>query len=190
VEEKMQKKKTTPSIHRYSLFRGTENEAVQSSASSQSPCGSISVHPESEEGRLNGTSALVTLRTRPRLHRHLLQNDNIPPPDLEIAIDLYDNININLPPPVPPPPPRPQPCVSDSSVFLNSSSSIKGLISNVEPQNSTELVNEAYGGETAPAAMLPQVAQHHHVIDPPLLSQRGPITFGTLMERPDAPLIK
>ena len=189
----MQKKETTPSIRRYSLFRGTESEAV---ASSQSPCSSISVHPESEEGCLNGTSALVTLRTRPSLHRHNRQNinDNMLPPDFDIAVDFY---NTNLPPPAPPPPCL-QPCVSDTSVFLDSSSSIKGWISNVEPQNSTELVNEAYGAATTPAAMLgvyypppPHThAAQYQVIDPPLLSQRGPNTFGTLMEKPDAPLIK
>ena len=185
----MQKKKTIPSIRRYSLFRGTEREVVTYSESS---CGSISVRPELEEGQLNRASALVTLRTRPRYHRH---NDNMLPTDFEIAVNLNDNIN--LPPPAPPPP-RPPPCVSDTSVFLDSSSSIKGLVSNVEPQNLTELVNEAYGAATAPTAMLgvyyppslhPHAAQCQ-VIDPPLLSQRGPTTFGTLMEKPDAPLIK
>ena len=191
----MQKKKTTLSVHRYSLFRGTETEAVQS----QSSHGSISVHLESGEGRLNRTSVLVTLRTRPWLHHR--QNDYMLPPDhaIENAVNLYDNVN--LPPPAPPPPlPHPPPpCVSGLSVFLDSSSSIKGFMSNVEPQNLTELVkNKAYGlGVTAPAAMLgvyyppplhPQAPQHHNV-DPPLLSQRGPITFGAFMEQPAPPLI-
>ena len=193
----MQKKKTTPRIPKYALFRGTENEAVQFNSSSRNPHGSIP-ELESEEGRLNRTSVLVTLRTRPGLHQHHRQNDNMIPPDRENlnAVDLFDTVN--LPPPaLPPPLPQSPPCVSDSSVFLDSSSGIKGFASNAEPQNLTELVNKACGGVIVPAAMLgvyyPPPPHPHspqlQVVDPPILSQHGLTLFGTLMEWPAAPLI-
>lgn len=195
---KMEKKKQEKEnswlwrIHRYltTLLRGTENETTQSSTPLQSPHqDSISVHPESEEGQyLNrAMSVLVTINssiTRFWLRHH--QTNHVLQQDQEIAV--YDNVN--LPPPVPPP------CVSGSSVLLDSSSNINGFTSFVEPR--FELVNMAYGGAPVPAVLgtsyYPslhlQVPQHCD-IEPPLLSERGPITrFGTLMEKPATPLVK
>ena len=179
----MQKKESDHSFdnYKYSLFRGTENEAIHSSQNLQ---GSISVHPESEEGRLNRASVLVTINSSRTRQLHRLHHNH-----------ACDNVNIVPPPRVPLPQP-PLPCVSSSSVLLDSSwtNSIKGFTSNVEPQNLIELVNKDHcGGAPMPAAMLgaycpPLLPQGP--INPPLLSRHGLIMCGALIEQPAEPLVK
>ena len=183
----MQEKETT-----YSLFVAIENEAAQSNLSSLSLHRSISVHPESEEGFLNRTSVLVTINSSRTRYLHQPHH-----------IHAHDNVNLPPPAPLSQPSPLSQPlppqCVSSSSVLLDLSwtSSIKGFMSNVEPQNLTELVNEDCGGASVPPAVLgayypllhPQDPQQHDV-DPPLLSQHGLIMCRALMEQYAEPLIK
>ena len=176
----MQKKETT---HKHSLFRGTENEAVQSNSSLQSLHGSISIQPESEEGRLNRSSVLVTTNSSRIRHCH-----------------IHDVDNANLPLPVPPPAPLlqpPPPYVSSSSVLLDSSwtNSIKGFTSNVEPQDLVELVSKDCGGAPMPAAMFgaycpPLLPEDPINCNPPLLSRHGLIMCGALIEQPAEPLVK
>ena len=187
MEDQDQEKDDIQLYHEHSILRGTENEAAQSNTlSSQShgpQQGSIPVQPESEENCLNAHSVLVTInsiRRRLRLQHHQTDHYDVSPAPAEGAAVAHTNL--------------PPPCVSGSSVLLNSSSSINGFMSIVEPQ--MELIHKDCGRaktEPAPAAVLgvcyPPV---HHIIDidPPLLSQHGLITYGALMEQPTAPLVK